>query len=309
VSPELLEEIVALSAQGLLVIDASQPELPITLANPAYAQKAGCARSELVGSSWLAQVALDDDAPEVVRLRQSLSCEERVDLSLPLLTQDGDVWIGRLALARLATGSTEQRLWLLQVGQPDRAGAESAELLKRALSRARNRLSSLDRTDTVTGLLSRAQFEMLMRRELSVARRESQTIELLLFAVPELEVYRRTFGDNAAESCLRMIGAQIAGTFRRASDLSARWSPSVLAVAIHSEHADQARQLADIVEQKVRNLALRNPRGRLGRTVFVQSVWVLADPAGEDFDQLIERATQALETRSAPDPQLRAASV
>ena len=304
-SYELLEEIVTASPEGLLVLDASGPDMEIVYANPACEALCGAAGGELDGTPWLAQVAADDDSPEVVELRRRMLCDERFETSLPMLRKDGDIWLARLRLVPLKSKDASGRLVLAQFLRHDGAKGASAELLKRALGSARRKLATLDRTDPVTGLMSRAQFDLMLRRELAVSRRESRTLSLLLFDVPELDVYRQTFGDNAADSCLRMVGAQIAGTFRRASDLCARYDGSMLAVALTGQDEAQAAELIALVERKARSLGLHNPRGRQGRYVFVRGAAVTADPASEDVDALTARAEARLpsnEPEPAPQP-------
>jgi diguanylate cyclase (GGDEF)-like protein/PAS domain S-box-containing protein len=302
-SLELLEQIVSLSSECLLVIDASEPEAEIVYANPAYEQKSGYALPELEGSAWLSHAVVEDDAPDLECLKHSLISGDSLELSLPFLRKDGDIWLARLRLTPLVRTGGDRRLWLVQHRPEDRSSGDRAELMKRALGRARQKLASLDRIDQVTGLMSSGHFELLLRRELAVSRREQRELCLLLFEIPEFDTYRRTFGANAADSCLRMIGAQIAGTFRRASDLCARLDESTLAVAILGQDEEQAARLVARVEQKTRNLGLHNPRSRCGRYVFVRGAWTMADPARDNIERFIARARSALEAlqgREAP---------
>lgn len=295
---DLLLEIVSLSAQGILVVDAQSPDLKIIYANPAYEDVSGYSAAELAGSAWLEYAAADDDAPELVRLKQNISCSEPSSLSLPFLRKDGDIWLGRLKLTPLESQLDDRKLLLVEYLAEHKAGGGSAELLKRALGLARKKIASLDRTDPVTGLMSRAQFAIMLRRELAIARRNDRSLQLLLFSIPELDAYRQTFGDNAADSCLRMIGAQISGTFRRAGDLSARVENSTLAVAMLGNDEQQASQLIALVQKKTRNLGLHNPRGRIDRYIIVKGVAVSADPKSDDMESLLARAEAALAAES-----------
>jgi diguanylate cyclase (GGDEF)-like protein len=223
-----------------------------------------------------------------------VSTVEAGSLSLPFLRKDGDIWLGRLKLTPLESQLDERRLMLVEHLAEARSSADSAELLKRALGLARRKIASLDRTDPVTGLMSRTQFRIMVRREIAIARRDERPFLMLLFSIPELDAYRQTFGDNAADSCLRMIGAQISGTFRRAGDISARVDPSVIAVAALGHNEKQANQLIASVQKKARNLGLHNPRGRLDRYVIVQGVVVTADAKSDDLESLLARGSAAL---------------
>jgi len=298
VKNELLLEIVSLSAQGILIVDSLSPELEIIYANPALEEASGYTAAELTGSSWLTYAAADEESPELVRLKQSVACNEPGSLSLPFLRKDGNIWLGRLRLTPLESSVDGRRLMLVEHAAADRATNDGAELLKRSLGLARKKIASLDRMDAVTGLMSHAHFNLMVKREIAIARREDKSLHLLLFSIPELDIYRKTFGDNAADSCLRMIGAQISGTFRRAGDLSARVDKSKLAVALTGLDEQQTNQLVGLVEKKTRNLGLHNPRGRIGRHVVVQGVAVAVNPQNDDVDALIARGTMALESRN-----------
>jgi diguanylate cyclase (GGDEF)-like protein/PAS domain S-box-containing protein len=302
---DLFAEIVSISATGLLVVDASGPEVEIVHANPAYETTSGFEADELVGTSWLSYLAADEGSQELVRLKQSVGSRDSQALNLPFIRKDGSIWLGRLRLTPLRGSGDKRVLVLVEHRTEERPAVEDAELLKRALGHARKRIASLDRTDPVTGLMSKTQFSLMLKRELAVARREDQSLCLMLFAIPELDIYRQTYGNNAADSCLRMIGAQIAGTFRRAGDLSARIDERTLAVAVSGYESGEAEQRIALVEKKARNLGLHNPRGRSGRHVFVQGVAVLADPAGDEVEALLNRARSALESRG-DEPSLTA---
>lgn len=305
-SYEILQEIVSSSAEGLLVLDASGPEISIVYANPAYEILSGCNAAELEGTPWLMQLAADDDSSEIVELKRRVLCDEAVELSLPLLRKDGDIRPARVRLVPLRSGSAGDRIVLAQHLRQESPRGDNAELLKRALGSARRKLATLDRMDPVTGLLSRAQFELLLRRELAVSRREQRGLCLMLFQVPELDAYRQTFGDNAADSCLRMIGAQISGTFKRASDLCARIDRATLAVAVLGQDEEEALQLIAIVERKARSLGLHNPRGREGRYIFVRGVHVAAEPETDDVVSLTARGLARFEAPDAVTPQAAA---
>jgi len=292
-----LFEIVSLSSQGILVVDAASAEIEILFANPAYAEISGYAAEELAGSSWLSYSAAGEESPELVGLKQSVACTEPLSLSLPFLHKGGDIWLGNFRLTPLESAADDRQLVLVEHIGEQPADAGGVELLKRALSRAQTKITSLDSADPVTGLMSKAQFELMLRRDIAAARREDQPLQLMLFSIPELEIYRSTFGDKAADSCLRMIGVQIAGTFRRASDLSACVDKSTFAVAVVGQDQEQACQRIAQVEENVQNLGLHNPHGRLGRYVIAHGILVSAKPGHEDVEALMARGVTALDAR------------
>lgn len=293
-SPDILTEIFALSSASLLVVDASGPDPVILHANQAFERTSGYSIEELEGSSWLALAAAGDNATDLLELRRNLEGTVPAETSLPFLRRNGEIWLGRQQLNPLHSDAEGRHLWLVQHNGEESTLAESTEFLKRALGKATRRLQGLDQTDNVTGLMSRSQFELLFRRELAVAHRASRPLSLMLFSVMELDVYRETFGDNTADSCLRMLAAQIAGTFRRAGDLCARFDSSTIAVAVADLTEEQANRFLLEVERKARSLSLHNPRARFGRYIGVRGALATADIAGDDVDDMIARARDAL---------------
>lgn len=303
---ELYREVVSQSSQGILIVDANTPRFEIIFANVAYESASGYSADELIGAAWLGFAAADEQMAEIVRLKQSLATREPATEILPFLRKDGEIWLARFRMTPLMAGEHDRKLMLIEHALGEKSPADGAELLKRAVGLARQKVANLDRTDPMTGLLSRAQFALMLRREIAVCRRENQTLELLLFSIPDLEIYRATFGNNAADSCLRMISAQIAGTFRRASDLSARIDESTLAVAIRGQDSEMAARLIQVVEKKARNLGLHNPRGKFGRYLLVRGASVTADTVADDADSLMQRCRAAL-GNGDPNPKLSVA--
>jgi PleD family two-component response regulator len=112
-----------------------------------------------------------------------------------------------------------------------------------------------------------------------------------MFAIVELDVYRQTFGAKAADSCQRMIGAQITRTLRRAGDLCAKYDDSTLVAAVLGQTPDEIRHLSDQIAGNVRRLGLHNPRAKAGRHITV-NVAVIGCPPGasDDADSVIARA-------------------
>jgi PleD family two-component response regulator len=91
-----------------------------------------------------------------------------------------------------------------------------------------------------------------------------------------------------------MIGAQIAGAFRRAGDLCARLDETTFVVAVPNQDAEHAASPAARVAEKVRNLGLHNPRAQSGRYLTIRCVIVGADVEGEDAETLVARARSQL---------------
>jgi len=295
-SRHILQQIVSSSSQGILLIDARDPNLSIAYANAAYEELSDYSAAELEGQGWRSLVACDDTNPEVARARAAIGCGEPCQATIPYHRKDGTTWFAEVALQPLSSVRGDTTYFLCQhsaaAPRADQDSNVQVDLLQRALGQARQKIVSLSRTDPVTGLLRYEYFTSLLKRDVGAARRERRSLCVVVFEIVEFAAYRQTFGANAADSCLRMIAAQITGAFRRAGDLSARCDETTFVVAVPGQRADQIAPLASRVAEKVRNLGLHNPRAQSGRHVTVRSV--LADAEGEDAAALVARVKAQL---------------
>jgi diguanylate cyclase (GGDEF)-like protein/PAS domain S-box-containing protein len=287
-----LEQIVAASAEGIVLLDARDPSLRIVYANPAFQVHSGYSSVELHGMPWTALQAGDETSAECVRVRSAIGAAETCQATIPCFRKDGTTWNADIAIKPLTNQRGETEYILVQHaplgGRSELDTNLQVDLLQRALGQAKQKIASLSQTDPVTGLLRYEHFLSFLKRELAIARRDSRPLAVGFFEIVEFDKYRQTFGANAADSCLRMIAAQIAGVFRRACDLCARHGETTFVIAVRGQAANEVDELAGRVVEKVRNLGLHNPRAQAGRYLAVDSLVVDAN-AGEEGDALVTR--------------------
>jgi diguanylate cyclase (GGDEF)-like protein/PAS domain S-box-containing protein len=293
---DVLRQLVAACSDGVLLLDARDPELKIVYANPAYESMSGYTLDDLVGVGW--RLVGPDAAPhrELERLKEAIASASDCDVILADVRKDGKSWLSRLALRPVhdADGDLQYFACLQRPIAERRGRSRHARAAKPREPGQTQRLAPLERLDAPTGLLRLEQFVAQLDRDLKIARRVNGAVTVVVFEIVELDVYRRTFGANAADSCLRMIAAQLTGAFRRAGDLCARCGAETLVASANGLDEAQAGALAKRVADKVRGLGLHNPRARSGRYLGVQSAVVAAVPGSDDAAALIETAKARL---------------
>jgi diguanylate cyclase (GGDEF)-like protein/PAS domain S-box-containing protein len=332
-SRHTLEQMVALCSEGILLADAKDPGLPVVYANPAYEELSGYSVAELAGNSWQLWKREGVDQPELAKLKEAIGRAEGCAVTLPDVRKDGTSWTSRISVEPLHNARGELKYFLC-IHRPEVAGAalvaprdespvedasagvvavavadavaqedtESVEvkLLQHELGPAREKIATLNRIDSVTGLLRFDHFQELLQRDIGMARRDRRAVTLVLFEIVEFDAYRRTFGTKAAVSCQRMIGAQIMRTLRRAGDLCTRYDDATLVAAVIGQAAEELRRLADQIAENVRKLALHNPRAKSGRHITVRCAVVSCAPgSAEDVESLIARARSELHGTSS----------
>jgi diguanylate cyclase (GGDEF)-like protein/PAS domain S-box-containing protein len=299
-----LEQIVAASSAAVLVADANDAQLPIIYANSAYERQTGYSLTELAGRPWaaLARAAAGDEG--LAELKVAIGRGEACRVSIPEVRKDGTSWTSELSITPLRNGRGELRFFLLSHEpvatraplrdareSPASTGGGELSLLQRELGRARQKIATMDRIDPSTGLVRFPYFQEMLRRDFAMARRDRRFVTLLAFEIVEYDVYLQTFGDKAADSCQRMIGAQIMRALRRAGDLCARYDEATLVAAVIGQHADEIRPLADRIAENVRQLKLHNPRGKTSRYITTRVSLISCPPgAHDDPEPVISRA-------------------
>jgi diguanylate cyclase (GGDEF)-like protein len=248
-------------------------------------------------------------------LKAAIGRGEAFRASLPDVRKDGTSFTCEVGIAPLRGPRGDLRYFLLShtpvtavasnapTASPIASGAANGtvngiadaaaelSLLQRELGRARQKIATLDRIDSGTGLVRFPYFQETLRRDLAMARRDRRFVTLLVFEIVEFDVYRQTFGDKAADSCQRMIGAQIMRALRRAGDLCARYEDGILVAAVIGQHASEVQPLADRIAESVAQLKLHNPRAKSSRYIETRVIAIGCPPgAHDDPEPLIGRA-------------------
>jgi diguanylate cyclase (GGDEF)-like protein/PAS domain S-box-containing protein len=289
----VLQNLIDASPEGVVVC-AAVGGWPVVYANHAFEQLTGYRSSELQGRglSFLQQGEDQQDGLSLIRaaLREGVACRT----VLHNYRKDGSPFINELQLVPIR----DQQGKLTHFASFHRVGsAQSAVSIGDAATDtmlSTQRMLAHVREDKQTGLLRRSYFEDLLRRDFSLAQRDQKTITLMVFEIDHANTYRDVFGPSGAELTFKRVARTIAGCFRRASDLCARWEDSqIIAAALTTDEA-QAQRMAESIASRVRDLAIHHPRAP-SRYVTVSFGVVSAVPEQPDnASQFIVRTLHAL---------------
>lgn len=143
------------------------------------------------------------------------------------------------------------------------------------------RLERLARTDPLTGLSNRRQWDALLQRELARAGRTHAPVAVASLDLDHFKHFNDTFGHQEGDRFLVEAAATWSECLRDDVDVLARWGGEEFALLLPDCGLEQAREVAD-------RLRLVTPRGRSC------SVGVALWDGIEDVETLIKRADQAL---------------
>ena len=132
--------------------------------------------------------------------------------------------------------------------------ASVADQVAIAIDRSRQ-FASEARTDHLTGLANRREFERVMEREVAVAERHRRHLSVMMIDLDNLKRINDRLGHGAGDGALKLVAQQLQRVVR-ASDVSARVGGDEFAVAMPETNFDRASHVATRLRRAVDHAAL-----------------------------------------------------
>ncbi len=166
--------------------------------------------------------------------------------------------------------------------------AAVADQIAIALDRARQ-FSSEARTDHLTGLANRREFERVMEREVALSERHGRQLAVMMIDVDNLKKINDRGGHSAGDAALRLVAQELLRVVRT-SDMAGRLGGDEFGVSMPETDLHRAREVARRLQSAIRsmNLGARTPY-----TVEV-SVGLAAWRQGMDWQALYQVADREL---------------
>ena len=178
-------------------------------------------------------------------------------------------------------------------------GAYNQERIARVSWIRRKMTEVLLRTDVLTGLTSRFEFDRTFARILRQARRDQKLVGVLLLDVDHFKRINDTQGHLVGDQVLGEVGRAVRRSAgRRALDLQARFGGEEMVVVWYDADPDQLPRMAERVLDAVRGIELTcaQTRDRLPVTVSGGLTWII--PCEESAPEAVLRHADALMYRA-----------
>ncbi|MGB7412601.1 MAG: diguanylate cyclase [Thermosynechococcaceae cyanobacterium] len=219
--------------------------------------------------------------------RQVLEVNQSIEQALRT-TQKGLWWIGLalLGVSSLILGSVTFMLrGLRQLNQN----------LKAQIQIQRQEHSKIVPIDGLTQVATRRQFHIALEEEWQRMRRRTQDLSLILCQVDFFGEFQSTYGEQAAEVCLRILAQSLSSHVHRVGDLVARYDQSSFAILLPHTNELQAVQIVAKLSDAIYGLKIEHrPSPVNARVTMSMGVATLIPSAHRDPDQLLKQATSAL---------------
>ncbi len=256
VNTDLLRRAVTASNEGLVIVDARQPDLPIVYVNPAFERLTGYAADEVLGRNCRLLQRDDVRQQGLDVIRESLRAESSCTVLLRNYRKDGTMFWNQLGIAPMHDASgriTHVMGTLCDVSERVRAEHRLLER-QRQLERSKRTLEGLALKDGLTGLYNRRHFSEQLAREWNRARREHLPLSLFMVDIDHFKRFNDTFGHLAGDQCIRLVGDTLKRCFARGSDLVARYGGEEFVALAAGVERRQARERAELVREAVREM-------------------------------------------------------
>jgi len=272
---KILEQLIAGSAEPVVVAQINSTDWPVVLSNPAFAG--------IAGAEDILKKPFADVVEQLIGRDLALEISETIraghETTIPVEIGNREFLLVLRPLD--SDGKSTVKFYAGYL----RAGAAAGEIeVQQELLKAKRRIRDLSRDDPVTGLLNARAFRDVLDHDWAVAKRERSSLALVSFALDEFDQYIEVFGRHAADSCQRRVAQAIRRHLKRASDVAARVNGEKgdrLVVLSHSSDEASVLDFASRIAISVRELGLHHPRSKSERFVTV-SYQTTVKEAGAD---------------------------
>jgi diguanylate cyclase (GGDEF)-like protein/PAS domain S-box-containing protein len=296
VDADMYRRLVESSPEGVVLVNAQDPERPVVYVNPGFEALTGYSAAELLGRNLRLLQADDREQDGRHRLREALGRGESCRVLLRNYRKDGSVFWNEMTVSPLL--DADGRITHF-AGHHRDAGERlrlDPKLTRDSLSGAHQPTAVAIRDDRLTGLFTLAYLEELLKRDWAVAQREKRSIALFAIDIDALDLYNATFGRAAGDSTIRRVAHVVSGCLRRSSDVTARIDGGSLIAFAPGLAIEQALRVGQLMAERVRELRIHHPRSAVLRYVSVSVGVCAAVPESADNpSSLLEKAQQQLQ--------------
>lgn len=172
---------------------------------------------------------------------------------------------------------------------------QNLKLLQQDLVQANKELERQANMDVLTGIANRRFFDLTLAREWANIQVTSKPLHLIMVDVDHFKLYNDTYGHQAGDVVLKLIGRELASIALDFSVTSARYGGEEFALICPSKSALTIVKIVEAVTTNIRQLAMTFPLSPVSNVVTVSAGYAFAgSPETDSMQALINRADTAL---------------
>ena len=290
----LFTRVVEHAPDGMLLVDARNPDAPLIHVNQALENLTGYRREQLLGQPLRTLLPGDEVARFEPDLAACLVADTTSILTLPSQRADGSRFWSELTTVPLRDGGGQAAhlLGVLRNIDARIALQQQVQSLEHELDFSSRELVKLATRDTLTTLYNRRYFLKRLEREWQRCLHDRCPLVLFDLAVDGFKRFNELRGTQAGDECLQRVAHVLSTSFPMATDVVARYGSGEFIVSSDGMDATVALARAREVADRVREQPLRDADGQ-SLSVSIGLVWGMPAP-GLTPDRFMVAAARAL---------------
>jgi diguanylate cyclase (GGDEF)-like protein/PAS domain S-box-containing protein len=215
--------------------------------SPAITTVLGWQPEELLGHDYR-QIVHPEDMAKLAALMDNCREEKPVEaLAYRCRKKDGSYLWMEANIRLYRNEATGKPIGFVNVVR-DISSRKAAE---QELNLAFSRVTNLAMVDSLTGIANRRQFDDTMDRELRRAKRDGNTLSLLMIDVDHFKSFNDLYGHVMGDACLRQITAAAHEALHRTSDLFARYGGEEFVAVLPNTDTRGAQLVAEQIRSAI----------------------------------------------------------
>lgn len=134
----------------------------------------------------------------------------------------------------------------------------------RELEQANRRLAAMVRTDPLTGLLNRRQFEAMINEEIQRRQRDGKPLLFAMMDIDDFKLFNDTYGHQAGDEVLIEVGKLLKTHFRRAGDRLFRLGGEEFGILLEADSIEAGRYALERFRHALQQLQIPHESSRHG---------------------------------------------
>ena len=128
--------------------------------------------------------------------------------------------------------------------------------INKELEEANQKLETLSKTDSLTGVFNRFMFEIKIKDEWNRCKRYFTPLSLIMTDIDYFKLFNDNYGHQAGDYCIQQIAEVLSDCAKRSSDMVARYGGEEFIIVLPHTEKEKALELAEQMRRRVEEISV-----------------------------------------------------
>ena len=162
------------------------------------------------------------------------------------------------------------------------------------LEDAYEKLKGLSKTDPLTGIPNRREFDGFEARAWRLGARDKTPVAVILLDIDFFKIYNDSLGHQAGDDCLRLVAQALVSCATRPLDLVARYGGEEFVAVLGGANIHDALVVAERMRGAVQDLRIDHPGSSHSVVTVSVGIASMTPQDGQDSESVVKAADEAL---------------